>query len=170
MYDNCSQIKDVTHVDQCPRVEVVDVSGNKVGLRVCVLVCGIHRECVLTPAASRLCDDGQVDSAEGIRSLSLCKSLKHLMLKGCPLAMYDTAVPWVTAHHNLTVGWCVPVSQAPRAPRQSRSHPSPAAYSRSITCVIPPFATIVSCFFDLQIVHSSHHWGRAPSLQRWSPE
>ena len=111
LYAQSNPLQIVTHIDMCPHLQLVDLS------------------------------DCSISSWDGVRVLSLCKSLRQLALKGCPVSSRPASrarVVHLVPHLTILDGVPMPNSAAnprppsprPASPRGPPASPKNAARSR----------------------------------------
>jgi hypothetical protein len=129
LYAQSNPLQIVTHIDLCPHLQLLDIS------------------------------DCSISSWDGVRVLSLCKTLRQLALKGCPVSSRPASrarVAHLVPHLTTLDGAPMPNSTAnprPASPRPSspRGPPSPKNPSK----IREPDAVIFSAL-ESSRVHSTY--------------
>lgn len=101
LYAQSNPLQIVTHIDMCPHLQLVDLS------------------------------DCSISSWDGVRVLSLCKSLRQLALKGCPV--FSPSIPSACCSFGAAfdhIGWCSNAQQC----RKSSSSFTKARQSSRASC------------------------------------
>ena len=142
LYAQSNPLQIVTHIDLCPQLQLVDIS------------------------------DCSISSWDGVRILSLCKSLRQLAMKGCPVSSRPASrarIVHLVPHLTILDG--VPMPNSAANPRP----PSPRPASPRIPPSSPKHATkgreqdaVNASALDSSRVHNSFTSANVSSAQPFS--